>query len=151
MAMTPQEYEKLTQQYSPNTKSWKTIPRAWLFGGGICCIGQALGDLYRYFGAQEELVPALISVSLIVLAALLTGFGVFDDIASVGGAGCLVPITGFSNAVTAPALEFKSEGLVLGLGAKMFVIAGPGIVYGVTASAVYGLIYWGISGCKAVF
>ena len=143
--MTPQEYDKLTKQYSPNTKSWKTIPRAWLFGGSICCIGQALGDLYRYFGAEEELVPALISISLVAIAALLTGLGVFDDIASIGGAGCLVPITGFSNAVTAPALEFKSEGLVLGLGAKMFVIAGPVIVYGVSASVVYGAIYWMIN------
>ena len=142
MSMTPQEYDKLTKQYSPNTKSWKTISRAWLFGGGICCIGQALGDFYRYFGAEEELVPALISISLVAITALLTGLGVFDDIAKYGGAGCLVPITGFSNAVTAPALDFKSEGWVLGLGAKMFIIAGPVIVYGVTASVLYGVIYW---------
>lgn len=142
MSMTPQEYDQLTKQYSPNTKSWRTIPLAWLFGGGICCIGQAFGDLYRAMGAGEELVPMLISITLVAAASLLTGFGVFDDIASVGGAGCLVPITGFSNAITAPALDFKSEGLVLGLGAKMFVIAGPVIVYGVVASVVYGIIYW---------
>jgi len=142
MGMTPQEYEQLNKQYSPNTKSWRTIPLAWLFGGEICCIGQALGDVYRFLGAEEELVPALISISLVAIASLLTGIGVFDDIARIGGAGCLVPITGFSNAVTAPALDFKSEGWILGLGAKMFVIAGPVIVYGVTASVVYGFIYW---------
>ena len=142
MGMTPQEYEQMNKQYSPNTKSWRTIPLAWLFGGGICCIGQALGDVYRFLGVEEELVPALISISLVAIASLLTGIGVFDDIARIGGAGCLVPITGFSNAVTAPALDFKSEGWILGLGAKMFIIAGPVIVYGVTASVVYGFIYW---------
>ena len=142
MSMTPQEYENLSKRYSPNTKSWRTIPMAWLFGGGICCFGQALGDLYRYLGVQKELVPALISISLVAIAALLTGFGVFDDIAKYGRAGCLVPITGFSNAVTAPALEFKSEGLILGTGAKLFTLAGPVLAYGIGVSVIYGLIYW---------
>ena len=142
MSMTPQEYDSLNKQYSPNTKSWRTIPLAWLFGGIICCIGQALGDFYQYLGVEKEISSALISISLVFLAALLTGLGVYDNIAKFGGAGCLVPITGFSNAEASPALEFKSEGLILGLGAKMFVIAGPVIVYGVSASVIYGIIYW---------
>ena len=140
--MTPQEYDSLNKQYSPNTKSWRTIPLAWLFGGIICCIGQALGDFYQYLGVEKEISSALISISLVFLAALLTGLGVYDNIAKFGGAGCLVPITGFSNAVASPALEFKSEGLILGLGAKMFVIAGPVIVYGISASIIYGIIYY---------
>ena len=142
MSMTPKEYESLNKQVSPNTKSWRTVPLAWLFGGIICCIGQGLGDLYRYLGLEEETSCACISVSLIFLAALRTGLGKYDNLAKYGGAGCLVPITGFSNAVASPALEFKSEGLILGLGAKMFVIAGPVIVYGTLASVVYGFIIW---------
>ena len=109
MSMTPQEYDSLNKQYSPNTKSWRTIPLAWLFGGIICCIGQALGDFYQYLGVEKEISSALISISLVFLAALLTGLGVYDNIAKFGGAGCLVPITGFSNAVASPALEFKSD------------------------------------------
>lgn len=142
MSMTPQEYEALSKRYSPNTQSWRSIPLAWLFGGLICCIGQAFGDFYQYLGVEKEMASGLISITLVFIAALLTGLGVYDNIAKYGGAGCLVPITGFSNAVSSPALEFKSEGMVLGLGAKMFIIAGPVIVYGTTASVIYGLIYW---------
>lgn len=142
MSMTPQEYESINQRYSPASKGWKTIPMAWLFGGIICCIGQALSDFYQAFGLEKEIAAASVSVTLVFLAALLTGLGVYDNIAKYGGAGCLVPITGFSNAVASPALDFKSEGLILGLGAKMFVIAGPVIVYGTAASVLYGLILY---------
>lgn len=142
MSMTPQEYEAINKRYSPASKGWKTIPMAWLFGGLICCIGQALSDCYQALGAERDIASAAVSVTLVFLAALLTGLGVYDNIAKYGGAGCLVPITGFSNAVASPALDFKSEGLVLGLGAKMFVIAGPVIVYGTAASVIYGLIIY---------
>lgn len=142
MSMTPQEYEAINKRYSPASKGWKTIPMAWLFGGLICCIGQALSDCYQALGAEKEIASAAVSVTLVFAAALLTGLGVYDNIAKYGGAGCLVPITGFSNAVASPALDFKSEGLVLGLGAKMFVIAGPVIVYGTAASVIYGLIIY---------
>ena len=140
MSITNQEYDTLTKEASPNTKSYKTIPLAFLIGGLICTIGQGLVNLYTYLGVDEQTSFTLCSVSLIFIAALLTGLNMFDNIAKVAGAGTLVPITGFSNSVVSPALEFKSEGYVLGLGAKMFVIAGPVIVYGLVASVVYGLI-----------
>jgi stage V sporulation protein AC len=130
----------MNKKASPNTKSYMTIPCAFIIGGIICTIGQALVNLYMYCGMQQEQASTVASVSLVFLSALLTGLKIYDNIAKVGGAGTLVPITGFANAVVAPALEFKSEGLILGLGAKMFIIAGPVIVYGVTASAIYGVI-----------
>ena len=138
--MSPKEYEKMNQKASPPTPVWKTVPMAFLFGGIICTIGQLCSMLYQNLGADLETASASTSITLIFLAALLTGLNVFDKIAKIGGAGCLVPITGFSNAVVSPALEFKAEGLVLGLGAKMFVIAGPVIVYGITASVIYGIL-----------
>lgn len=142
MNLTNKEYSDLANKASPNTKSYKTIPCAFLIGGLICTIGQALTNLYMSLGVVKDEASAITSISLIFLSALLTGFDVYNSIAKVGGAGTLVPITGFANAVVSPALEFKSEGLVLGLGAKMFVIAGPVIVYGITASVVYGVILY---------
>ena len=142
MNLTNKEYSDLANKASPNTKSYKTIPCAFLIGGLICTIGQALTNLYMSLGVVKDEASAITSISLIFLSALLTGFDVYNSIAQVGGAGTLVPITGFANAVVSPALEFKSEGLVLGLGAKMFVIAGPVIVYGITASVVYGVILY---------
>jgi len=121
---------------------YKTLPKAFLIGGTICTIGEALLNLYSYLGMSEENAAALTSMSLIFLSALLTGLEFYDRIAQHGGAGTLVPITGFANAVVSPAIDFKSEGYVLGLGAKMFVIAGPVIVYGISASVVYGIIYY---------
>ncbi len=140
--LTEQEYEQLNKKASPNTKSYITIPSAFLIGGFICLIGQALTNFYISLGVVKDEASALTSISLIFLSALLTGLNVYDNIAKVGGAGTLVPITGFANAVVSPALEFKTEGLVLGLGAKMFIIAGPVIVYGTLASVVYGVIYY---------
>ena len=140
--LSPKEYEKLTQKASPNTKSWFTIPMAFLVGGLICTLGQGLINLWEYLGLSQELAPTAASMTLVFMSALATGLNVYDKLAKHAGAGTLVPITGFANAVASPALEFKSEGMILGLGAKLFVIAGPVIVYGVTASCVYGLIYY---------
>lgn len=142
MDISNSEYGELVKKASPNSKSYKTLPMAFLVGGAICVLGQMLDDGYTALGVKQSNCPVAVSCTLIVLAALLTGLGVFDNIAKHGGAGTLVPITGFSNAVSSPALEFKSEGLVLGTAAKMFVIAGPVIVYGLAASVIYGLIIW---------
>ncbi|MCI9667279.1 MAG: stage V sporulation protein AC [Angelakisella sp.] len=130
----------MTKEASPNTKSWRNIPLAFLIGGLICTLGQGLMEFYRSQGLPKDEASTWASVSLVFLSALLTGMKVYDNIAKFGGAGTLVPITGFANAVVSPAMEFKSEGFVLGLGAKMFIIAGPVIVYGITAAVVYGLI-----------
>ena len=111
-------------------------------GGVICVIGQLLMELYKSFEWDEKVVKMAVPVTLIFIAALLTGLRLFDKIAKHAGAGTLVPITGFANAVVAPAIEFKSEGFILGVGAKIFAIAGPVIVYGTVASVVYGVIYW---------
>ena len=135
--MTNREYEKLNQKKSPNSPLLKNCICAFLIGGGICALGQGLGELYQYAGLEKLDASAAASISLIFLAALLTGLNVYDNIAKVAGAGTLVPITGFANAITSPALEF-----ILGLGAKMFVIAGPVLVYGITASVLYGLILY---------
>jgi len=116
--------------------------RAFLVGGLICSIGQGFTELYTALNVSEETVKILVPVTLIFITALLTGLGIFDNIAKFAGAGTLVPITGFANAVSSPAIDCKSEGFILGVGAKMFTIAGPVIVYGVSASVVCGLIYW---------
>lgn len=140
MSLTPKDYDRMTKKASPNTKSWQNIPLAFLIGGLICTLGQGLMEFYLSQGLERDEASTWASVSLVFLSALLTGMKVYDNIAKYGGAGTLVPITGFANAVVSPAMEFKSEGFVLGLGAKMFIIAGPVIVYGITASVIYGLI-----------
>lgn len=142
MKITPTQYDELTKKASPKTKSYKTIPSAFVIGGLICVIGQLLLRYYEKGGLSAETASTLVSITLVLIAAVLTGLNVYDNIAKLGGAGTLVPITGFSNAVCAPALEFKSEGLILGLGAKMFIIAGPVIVYGVLTSVAYGVILY---------
>lgn len=142
MQISNKEYDELTKKKSPPSKMYLTIPKAFLVGGLICCLGQALINLYMYLGMPKTLASTVTSISLILLSALLTGFHVYDKIAKFGGAGSLVPITGFANAVVSPALEFKSEGFVLGTAAKMFIIAGPVIVYGITTSLVYGIILY---------
>ena len=115
---------------------------AFLIGGLICAFAEGLYNFYLYLKIEESTVKILVPVTLVFLAALLTGIGIFDNIAKVAGAGTLVPITGFSNAVISPALDDKNEGLVMGVGAKMFTIAGPVIVYGIISSVIYGFIYW---------
>lgn len=138
--VTPKQYEYMTKKASDNTKSYKTIPSAFIIGGLICVIGQLLIELYNYMGVTSDMTPMLASISLVLMSSIMTGLNFYDNIAKLGGAGTLVPITGFANAVVSPALEFKSEGFILGLGAKMFIIAGPVIVYGTLASVIYGVI-----------
>lgn len=140
MKMSNQEYNQYVAQKAKPSPMWKDMLWAFCVGGLICVIGQGLWNLYQYLGANPTDASTWVSISLIFLAALLTGLGVFDDIAKHAGAGTLVPITGFSNAMASPALEFKSEGLVLGTGAKLFTVAGPVLVYGISASVLYGII-----------
>ena len=135
-------YQKMVKKASPPSPNVKNFIWAYTVGGLICVIGQLFTEMYTVLDLPEKSVKTAVPVTLIFIASLLTGIGVFDKIAKHAGAGTIVPITGFSNAVTSPAIEFKSEGFVLGVGAKMFTIAGPVIVYGVVASVLYGVIYW---------
>ncbi len=121
---------------------YKTLPMAFLVGGSICTLGEGFLNIYGMLGLSQEDAGALTSMTLIFLSALFSGLKLYVSLAQHGGAGSLVPITGFANAVVSPALDFKTEGFVLGLGAKMFVIAGPVIVYGISASIIYGIIYY---------
>ena len=140
--MTQRQYQKLVKQLSPKSPCLKNCINAFWIGGLICALGQLISNGYAALGLGQEESATATSVTLVALSALLTGFSLYDDIAKYAGAGTLVPITGFANAVSSAAIEFKTEGFVLGVGAKMFTIAGPVIVYGVSASVVYGLIYW---------
>ena len=142
MDMSNQEYGKYVAGKSKPSPIWKNMIWAFAVGGAISMLGQGLVNLYKKFDLSETEAAIVSSVTLIVIAALLTGFGVFDDIAKHAGAGTIVPITGFANAMVSPALEFKSEGMVLGTGAKLFTLAGPVLAYGIGASVIYGLIYW---------
>ncbi len=132
----------MVKKASPPSKIAVTLPSAFLIGGLICVLGQMLADGYSALGVAQKFCPVAASCTLVALTAALTGLNVFDNLAKHAGAGTLVPITGFANAVAAPALEFKTEGMVLGVGAKMFLIAGPVIVYGVAAGVVYGIVIW---------
>ena len=140
--MTPKQYEALNQKASPPSKIWRNCAVAFLIGGLICALGQGILLLAQRAGLDRKTAGGLVSVSLILLTALLTGIGCFDNIAKHAGAGTLVPITGFANAMVSPALEFQNEGFILGVGAKMFSIAGPVLLYGNAASFLYGVIYW---------
>ena len=140
--MTEKEYGKLVQDRMPKSPIWKDCMGAFLIGGLICTIGQAFMNWYSSMGLDETAAGTAASMTLVALSALLTGLSLYDNIAKCAGAGTLVPITGFANSIAAPAVEFKTEGFILGVGAKMFTIAGPVIVYGVSASVVYSLIYW---------
>lgn len=142
MPLSPKDYKKMAEKASPPTGSFKNCCLAFLVGGLLCTLGQGLSNLYMMWGVEREIAGAFASVSLIFLAVLLTGLNVFDNIARYAGAGTLVPITGFANAMSAAAIEFKSEGLITGLSAKLFIIAGPVIVYGLSAAVVYGVVYY---------
>ena len=140
--MTEKEYAKLVKDMSPKSPIWKDCLNAFWIGGLICTIGQLIMNGYLAAGLDKEAAGTAMSMTLVAISALLTGLSLYDNIAKHAGAGTLVPITGFANAVSSAAIEFKTEGFILDVGAKMFTIAGPVIVYGVSASVVYGLIYY---------
>lgn len=141
MNVTGKEYEKMTKAASPPTAKARNCLFAFGVGGAVCALGEGLGMLYDRLGVPAETGKLLVPCTLILLSALLTAFGVYDKLAAVAGAGLLVPITGFANAVVSPAMEFSSEGRILGTGAQMFRIAGPVLAYGTAAAALYGLLY----------
>lgn len=145
MSFTNKQYSDMTDKASPPSSVLKDCICAFLVGGAICLLGQALNTLFISAGIETETAKTVSTVSLVFLSALSTACRFYDNIARHAGAGTLVPITGFANAIVSPAMEFKSEGLVIGTGVKMFNIAGPVIVYGTTASVIYGIILWIIS------
>ncbi len=135
-------YLRYVNSFDPPTKHFKTCLRAFLVGGFICAIGQFFRFMLEFAGLEGDVLAGTVSAILIFLGTLLTGLGVYDRIGRNAGAGSIVPITGFANSVASPAIEFKTEGYVYGMAAKMFIVAGPIIVFGVTAGAAVGLIYW---------
>lgn len=140
MSTSDKEYSKMAEKASPNSPKIKNCIKAFLFGGGICTFGQFLNTIFERMGFSEDYVKAMTPSVLIIITAILTGIGVFDKIAKHAGAGTIVPITGFANSVVSPAMEFKSEGVIMGTGANIFKIAGPVIAYGIFAGVIYGLI-----------
>lgn len=140
--MQKQEYKSYAEKKSPNSPLALNMLKAFIIGGLICVLGEGVRNFYTNWGLSLEEVAAATSITMVFLGVLLTGIGIYDNIAKHAGAGTLVPITGFANSVASPAIEYKSEGYVLGVGAKMFIIAGPVIVYGTTASVIAGLIYY---------
>ena len=140
--VTSKEYSKIVKESSPKSKTALSCVRAFFIGGGICAAGQLIFELLSLWGLDETTARTVTSVTLIFVGVLLTAIGVYDKIARKAGAGTLVPITGFANSVSSPAIEFKTAGFIVGVGAKMFVIAGPVIVYSVSASVIYGIILW---------
>ncbi len=143
MNVSKKEYSKMAGDTSPASPIWKDLFMAFIFGGAICTLGQLLCQIYMTsFQLDKKNANTWVSITLIALSAILTALDWYGPIAKHAGAGTIVPITGFSNSITAPAIEFKSEGHVFGIGAKMFIMAGPVIVFGTIASMVYGLIVW---------
>ena len=141
MQYNQQEYLNYLEKKSPNSPLWRDMLLAYLVGGAICTVGQFIMDMYKNMGGlEDEQARTAVSITMIFLGALLTGLDLYCKLGKYAGAGTLVPITGFANAIVSPAMEFKKEGLVLGLASKMFVIAGPVLVYGITASVGVGLI-----------
>ena len=142
MKMSKREYAQYVKEMSPNSPFWKDVLLAFLIGGAICTVGQAVMNGFTAMGLDEQQAGTATSITMVFFSAVLTALSLYDNLAKHAGAGTLVPITGFANAVVSPAIEFKTEGFILGVGAKMFTIAGPVIVYGLSASVVYGVIYW---------
>ena len=138
--MTNEEYSKYISQKMPKSPLGKDMVLAFLIGGLICCVGQGFLTLYQNLGADADTAPAWVCVTMVFLGAFFTGLGLYDRLAKLGGAGTLVPITGFANAVSSPALEFKTEGFITGLATKIFTIVGPVITFGIISSVVYGVI-----------
>ena len=142
MKLNQTEYQHMLQKESPNSPLGRNMLWAGVVGGLICTIGEAVSTFYKNRGLDTEAAAGATAITMVFLGALLTGLHLYDNLAKHAGAGTIVPITGFANAMVSPAMEFKSEGLVLGLAAKLFTIAGPVLVYGISASVVYGLIYY---------
>ncbi len=136
-----QEYNEYVERITPNNNLWKDMFNAFWIGGLICLMGQVWFETFTYFGMGKEDAAAWTTLTLILESVLLTGIGLYPKIAKVGGAGCLVPITGFANGVVSPAIEFQAEGQIFGVGAKIFTIAGPVILYGIFSSWIVGIIY----------
>lgn len=142
MNITPQMYSEMTKQASPKSNAKVNISIAFVTGGGICVIGQILLNIFEAAGLEKTSASAWTSIILVTASAICTGLGWYEKLAKHAGAGTLVPITGFSNAISSSAIEAKSEGFILGVGAKIFTIAGPVILYGLSASVIYGIIYY---------
>ena len=142
MHMTNEEYNQYAASLADQSPVWKDLMNSFWIGGLICALGQLIQNGWKLAGLGKDEAGTLTAISLVFLSAVFTGLSWYDDIAKIAGAGTIVPITGFANAVVSPAIEFKAEGFVTGMAAKMFSIAGPVIVYGTTASVVYGIIYW---------
>ena len=140
MKMSNEEYSKYIAQKMPKSPLGKDMVLAFIIGGLICCLGQGFLTLYQNLGADAETAPAWVCVTMVFLGAFFTGLGLYDRLAKFGGAGTLVPITGFANAVSSPALEFKTEGFITGLATKIFTIVGPVITFGIISSVIYGLV-----------
>lgn len=140
--MNSNDKKELIKKHSPGSKILKNSILAFIFGGFICVMGELLSYVYKGVISDEKISASLVTVTMIVIAAIFTSFGIFDKIARYAGAGTLVPVTGFSNAVVSQAMDAKSEGYVLGVGAKIFTIAGPVILYGISSGVLYGLIYY---------
>ena len=146
MELSDREYGELVKARAKPSPLWRDLIWAFGVGGAICARGQALLEGYQSLGLDRDQAGTAVSVTLILAASVLTGLGWFDKLAKRAGAGTLVPITGFANAMVSPALEFKSEGFITGTAAKLFVVAGPVLVFGISASAVYGVILWALGG-----
>ena len=142
MKFSPKEYNEYVSRLAKKSPLGKDLCNAFWVGGLICVLGQLILNGWKTYGLEETAAATATSVSLVFLSAALTGLSLYDDLAKLAGAGTLVPITGFANSVVSPAIEFQTEGLITGMAAKMFVIAGPVIVYGTAASTVYGIVYW---------
>ena len=140
--MTPKEYDALVRQLSPKSRIWEDTALACLVGGGICVFGQLILNGWSGLGLAKDDAATATSVTLVFLSVLATALGLYHRLARYAGAGTLVPITGFANAVASPAIDFRAEGLITGTAVKMFTVAGPVIVFGTAASAVYGLVLW---------
>lgn len=142
ITVTPENYQKITQQYTPKPTILKNTVLAFIVGGIICSIGQIIINLFKAFGLSNVEASTASTATMIFLGALLTGLGVYDEIGKFAGAGSIVPVTGFANSIVAPAMEFRREGYVMGVGAKLFTVAGPVLVYGIATSIVVGVAYF---------
>lgn len=144
--MNKEDYQKFVEDKSPNSPIFKNCFNAFWVGGLICSLGQIMFEFFKYRGLEEKLCYSSVSISLIFLSAFLTALNVFNRIGKFAGAGSLIPITGFANSIVSPAMEYKSEGYVMGVGAKMFTVAGPVLVYGISSSVLVGIIYFIFNG-----